>query len=130
MREPVRHAITIRKGSGFRAWFAWKYKATETGTLIPVDLAAGYRARSQFRVNGTVVMTLDSDPTVDPDGPILLGEDGSIDMKASVDVIDQISAGSGQWSVELTPRGGQPIILLEGRLTVFDRVTEPGLVVR
>lgn len=124
MRRPARVPLTVRRCATLRQPINWKAAPRDGGSEPePVDLT-GFHARAQFRVNGRLALTLDSDPAAQRDGTITIDpEAGSLLLLADVAATTGIPAGSGAWSVVLNASGGDTIPLLEGRLTVLEAVT-------
>ena len=119
--NPGRLALVVRQGETFRRRFIWKAPLTAGATPTPKDLT-GWSARSQVRVDGVVQLTFDSAGGVD--GTITLGADGTIELLASESTVNTKRAGSGAWSLKLTPPVGDSIVLIEGAATIREEITQ------
>lgn len=121
--RPGRRSLVMDKGATFEITFVYR----RDGELV--DLTGwGARAQVRQRPDTAALITFDANPAApERNAEIVLGDDGSITLRASSTLTDDLVIERGIWSLELTdparPPGMGTWRILEGDVLSTAEVT-------
>lgn len=116
--------LALEQGSSWRKQFEWHQAPPEgspPGTLgDPYDLT-GCTAIAQIRTGpgGRLMVEL-----TDGDGITLGGEDGTIAVHITGEKARELTSRRGQWDLYIIFPSGDPVRLLDGKVTIDPTVTQ------
>lgn len=112
------YPIVIQEGESFRLYYIWEIDGE------PVDMT-GWTGLCQVRKrpNTPLILEASTDPAFGQ-GTILLGDDGSVDISWSVELLDSLGFQTGAYDVVVTDTEGVPYRRLQGNVTYSRSITD------